>query len=207
MSDVKDSTLSLNPQRRAGPHAPLPSGQGVAPSAAEATSAALTGVASTFREEDPRTRAARRAAELREHLGPGLDDDGINEFYIDPRIIPDGWSYEYKRFTVLGAQDPSYQVSLSMKGWEPVPASRHPELMPDNYHGDTIERKGMILMERPAEITQEAIAREHRKAVSQVRQKEAQLNGAPAGTFERDNKGTPLVNVRRSYEAIPIPEK
>lgn len=204
MNDMKDSPLGLNPQRRPGPHAPLPTGQSQIPSQASPTEKAGL----MTREEDPRTRAARRAAELREHLGAGLDDDGINEFYIDPRIIPDGWSYEYKRFTVLGAQDPSYQVSLSMKGWEPVPASRHPELMPDNYHGDAIERKGMILMERPAEITQEAIAREHRKAVSQVRQKEQQLNGTPAGTFERDNKGTPLVKVNRSYEAlIPIPEK
>ena len=160
----------------------------------------------SYNEEDPRTRAARRAAELHQHLGAGMDDDGINEFYIDPRIIPDGWSYEYKRYTVLGSQDPSYQVSLAMKGWEAVPASRHPELMPDSYKGVTIERKGMILMERPAVITAEAVAREHRKATGQVRQKEAQLNGAPQGQFDRDNKGTPMVNIKKSYESIPIPK-
>jgi hypothetical protein len=202
MTDDKDPIIGEDrPARRSGPHAPLPTA-GLAPAA----TAPRPSTPETFAEEDPRTRAARRAAELHEHLGAGLDDDGVNEFYIDPRIIPDGWSYEYKRFTVLGAQDPSYQVSLAMKGWEAVPASRHPELMPDNYKGVTIDRKGMVLMERPAVITAEAVAREHRKAVGQVRQKEEQLNGAPPGTGPRDNKGTPMVNIKRSYEAIPIPK-
>lgn len=204
MTDDKDPIIGEeSPRRRSGPHAPLPTAPGLG---AASTSNPRTPAPEVFAEEDPRTRAARRAAELHEHLGAGMDDDGVNEFYIDPRIIPDGWSYEYKRHTVLGAQDPSYQVSLSMKGWEPVPASRHPELMPDNYKGVTIDRKGMVLMERPAVITEEAKARELRKATGQVRQKEQQLSGAPAGTFERDNKGSPLVKVGKSYEQMPIPK-
>jgi hypothetical protein len=158
------------------------------------------------REEDPRTRAARRAAELREHLGDNLGD-GVDEFFVDPRIIPDGWSYEWKRHMTLGAQDPSYQVSLARGGWDAVPAHRHPELMPDNWRGATIERRGMILMERPAEITEQVKARELRKAREQVGQKEQQLYGAPPGTFERDNKGNPLVKVGRSYEALAIPKE
>jgi hypothetical protein len=65
----------------------------------------------------------------------------------------------------------------------------------------------MILMERPLEITQEAKARDLRVARAQVRGKEEQLGGAPAGTFERDNKGAPLVNVKKSFEHIPIPKE
>jgi len=202
-TDNEDPIIGEPPRRRSGPHAPLPTaGLGAAavpqPPAPKPTE--------TFAEEDPRTRAARRAAELHEHMGAGLDDDGVNEFYIDPRMVPDGWSYEWKRFTVLGAQDPGYQVQIAMKGWEPVPASRHPELMPDTYKGTTIDRQGMVLMERPAVITAEANAREHRKATSQVRQKEEQLKGAPPGTFDRDNKGTPLTNIRRDRESIAVPK-
>jgi hypothetical protein len=205
MNDDKDPIIGEDrPARRSGPHAPLPTSQGLG--AASVSQPPKPQAPERFAEEDSRTRAARRAAELHEHLGAGMDDDGVNEFYIDPRIIPDGWSYEYKRFTVLGAQDPSYQVSLAMKGWEAVPASRHPELMPDTYKGVTIERQGMILMERPAVITAESIAREHRKAVGQVRQKEEQLNGSGPGEFGRDNKGTSLVNIKRSHEAIAIPK-
>jgi hypothetical protein len=153
--------------------------------------------------EDPRARAARRAAELREH---GSTDDGSDKFYINPRIVPDGWTYEYRRFTVMGAQDPSYQVTLATKGWEAVPASRHPELMPLGYTGNTIERKGMILMERPKEITDEAKSRDYRNARDLVRAKEAQISGAPPGTFDRTNKGSPLAKVTKSYESIAIPD-
>lgn len=158
--------------------------------------------------EDPRARAAARAAELREHLGTNLGE-GVDEFYIDPAIIPDGWSYEWKRETVLGQPDPSYQVSLAHRGWEPVPASRHPELVPPGWTGAHIPRKGCLLMERPLEITNDVRAQEQRRARDQVRQKEAQLNSAPPGTFERDNKGNSMASIKKSYEAgsIPIPEK
>jgi hypothetical protein len=157
------------------------------------------------REEDPRTRAARRAAELRDHGGVG--GEGTDEFYIDPAEIPDGWEYEWKRRTVLGQEDPAYQVAVARAGWEPVPASRHPSFMPLNSKQVTIERKGMILMERPKEISDEARQAEIRKARMQVRQKEQQLNSAPDGQFGRQKSdGTGLVKVSKSYEPIPIPK-
>ena len=90
-------------------------------------------------------------------------------------------------------------------GWEPVPASRHPSMMPDSGGYNTIERKGMILMERPEEVTQEARIAEQRRARMQVRQKEEQLNSAPSGQFGRNNKDNSLVKVKKSYEAVPIP--
>jgi hypothetical protein len=209
--------------RRTGPHAPLPAGavsSTMTPTPPSGVAAAVGAALSTPppsptpsptpapapAPDDPRARAARRAAELREH-GGGYQDDGEDKFYIDPRIIPDGWSYEWKRHTLLGKEDPSYQVSLAHKGWEAVPRSRHPEMMPDNYRGETIEREGQMLMERPMEITMEAKARELAKARGQVRDKEVQLGGAPPGQFERANKDAPLVKISKSYEAIPIPDK
>lgn len=159
----------------------------------------------TMREEDPRTRAARRAEELREHLGDG--DEGTDEFYIGTSIIPPGWAYEWKRKLTMGAEDPAYQVALRRAGWEHVPTTRHPELMPLDGVYPTIERKGMMLMERPLEINDEAHDRELRKARNQVRQKEAQLGAADLGQFERNNSGDPLVKIRKSYEHIPIPSE
>src|ERR1700677_1920439 len=158
------------------------------------------------REEDPRTRAARRALELREHMG-GSMDDGVDKFYIDPRIIPDGWSYEWKRHTLLGKEDPSYQVALAQKGWEAVPRTRHPFMMPDGHQGETIEREGQILMERPKEITDEVVSHDKRKAREQVRGKEEQLGMAPAGQFERDGHPQTKPTIKKTYESIPIPDK
>jgi len=98
-------------------------------------------------------------------------------------------------------------VALARKGWESVPASRHPELMPMGYKGGEITRKGMVLMERPLEITQDARNAELRKARMQMRDKEAQLSQPSRnGEFERTNKGDPLVKISKKYEAIPIPE-
>jgi hypothetical protein len=193
------------PQRRSGPHAPLP-GVAAAVDTAITDSQAATLASRPLAEDDPRARAAKRAAELREHLGDA--DEGPDNFYIDPRIIPDGWSYEWKTLEVLGKPNPSYQVNMARKGWEAVPRSRHPELMPDNYPGETIVRDGMILMERPLEITQDAQKREYQEARQQVRAKEIQLGAAPDHQFERNNKGTPLASVKKSREAvIPIPDK
>jgi hypothetical protein len=155
--------------------------------------------------EDPRERAARRAAELRGH-DTDLGDDGSDEYYIELGIIPDGWSYEWKTRTILGAEDPAHQVALARKGWEVVPASRHPELMPMGYKGVEITRKGMVLMERPLEITLEAQQASLRRARMQMRDKEAQLTHAKGGEFDRTNKGDPLVKINKKYEAIPIPE-
>lgn len=157
-------------------------------------------------EESPRERAARRAAELKAHRDGNLDD-GTDEFFVEPGIIPDGWTYEWKTRTVLGAEDPAHQVKLARDGWEPVPVSRHPEMMPAGHRGAEITRKGMVLMERPAEITDEIRQIELRRARLQVRAKEEQLSATPAGQFERSNKGNDLVKVKKAYEAMPIPEE
>ena len=149
--------------------------------------------------------AKKRAEEIRKHGGDL--DDGTDDFWIDVNSIPEGWSYEWKRFTVYGQEDPSYQVALRRAGWDPVPASRHPEMMPLGYAGeDVILRKGMILMERPQEITDEIKAKDRKAARDQVRMKEQQLNDAPSGQFERSNKDAPMAKVKKGFEPIPIPE-
>ncbi len=157
-------------------------------------------------EESPRERAARRAAELRDHRNGDLDD-GTDEFFVEPGIIPEGWTYEWKVKTILGAEDPAHQVKLARDGWEVVPATRHPEMMPAGHKGMEITRKGMVLMERPSEITEEVRALELRRARLQVRAKEEQLTSAKPGEFERTNKGNDLVKVKKGYEAMPIPNE
>jgi hypothetical protein len=156
------------------------------------------------KDEDPRARAERRAAEIKANRGD-VDLDSIDEFFIDPAIIPDGWSYEWKRHTLLGREDPSYQVSLARAGWEAVPAKRHPEMMPLNSTATIIERKGMILMERPQSLTNEARDVELRRARNQVRAKEQQLASTPDGTLTRDHARV-RPNVKKSFEPMPVPE-
>ena len=160
-----------------------------------------------MREESPSERAKRRAAEIRGHIGDM--DEGTDEFYIPAQIIPEGWTYEWKRKLLLGQEDPTYTVQLARMGWEAVPLNRdrdHMAMMPPTWPHNTIERKGMILMERPTEVVEEARSIELKRARDQVRAKEAQLAGTPEGTMTRDHaKARP--QIKKSYEAIPIPEK
>lgn len=166
---------------------------------------APSGRRAAARELTPRERAKLRATAIRDNNGGDMDD-GTDEFYIDRDIVPDGWDYEWKSHSIMGAVDPSHEVALRKRGWEPVPASRHPELMPTGYAGETILRKGMILMERPMELTEETRSLELRRARLQVRTKEEQLSAAPPGQFERSNKDNSLVRVKRGYEKVEIPE-
>jgi hypothetical protein len=159
-----------------------------------------------MREEDPRARAAARAAQLREHVGNM--DEGTDEFYVPPSIVPDGWTYEWKRHTIWNQEDPAYTVQLAREGWEEVPLNRnaaHQAMMPKNWGGNTISRKGMILMERPTEISDEIKRNELRMARQQVRIKEAQLAGTPEGTLSRDADPRTRPNIKKSFD-MPIPE-
>lgn len=189
--------------RRPVPDAPLTESDIAAAMEAQAPAAPMrAALRADPREEDPRAAAERRAAEIRQHLG-GLDE-GTDDFYIPPGAIPDGWSYEWKRRTIYNQEDPAYQVHLARTGWEAVPATRHPEMMPANGKYQTIERKGMVLMMRPKSITDEFRRIDQKAARDQIRHKEAQLNAAPDGQFTRDHAQV-RPKIGKSYEAIPIP--
>ena len=118
----------------------------------------------------------------------------VDRFWVPPGMIPEGQSWEWKRTTTFGKGDAAYDAFLMDQGWLPVDQSRYPNF--------PMQRDGMILMERPIELTREAQMEDRRNARDAVVQKERQLYEAGKGEFER--KG---VQVSRSYEAptsIPI---
>ena len=151
-----------------------------------------------LRPESSRAAAERRAAEILGNLS--VAEESTDRFYVNPAHVPDGWSYEWKRRTLLGQSDPAYDVNLSRTGWEPVPLSRHPEEMPIGWKGETIERDGMILMQRPRIITEQFENSERRKAREQMRDKEAQLRSTPEGQMPRDRP-----KIDKSYEPMQVP--
>lgn len=156
-----------------------------------------------MRDEDPREAAARRAAEILGNFD-GTEGGGGNEF--DAPAPPPGWCYEWKVKTVLNQEDPGRTMAYRRTGWNEVPFKRHPEMMPVGYKGTTIERKGMVLMERPKEITDRFKEKDRQAARNQVQAKEAQLSQAPSGHFERNNKDAPLARIKKGYEPVEIPE-
>ena len=182
------------PKRRPGrPPTKKPLDAAAAPAAAPERPA--------MRPEDSRADAAKRAAEI---LGNFDGTEMSNDDFAAP-APPDGWTYEWKVKTVLNQEDPARMMGYLRTGWENVPCSRHPEMMPVGYKGDTIERKGQILMQRPKEITDRFKERDRQAAKAQVRTKEEQLNAAPQGQFERKNKDASLGRISKGYEPMPVP--
>lgn len=156
------------------------------------------------RAESARERAARRTAEIVGHLEGALDESQ-DELSLDSITIPEDWSYEWKRQTVYGKTDPAYDTRLARTGWEAVPASRHPHMMPKGHRGE-ITRDGLVLMERPKVVTQRVQQIMYERARGAVRLKERQLNEAPDGTFDRvDERGRPAARVRTTHSPVEIP--
>lgn len=156
-----------------------------------------------MRKEYTLASAQERAAQVMGHIGSL--DEGIDEFYIDRSRIPPGWDMEWKTKTVLGAEDPAQMVAYARTGWEPVPAYMFPDMMPDGWKGNTIERKGMILMMRPKQLTDMARSVDAKRARDAVRAKEQQLSSAPDGQFTRDHSQA-KPKIGKSYEPMPIPQ-
>ena len=132
-----------------------------------------------------------------------------NPFELPPEMVADlnarGMDVEWKRETVNGAGDPSYDVWMREQGWEPVDSSRFPYFVADGHRGP-IRRGGQILMERPKELTEEARLEDRRAAMAQMRIKEEQLGEAPAGTLPRQRaNGTSTVSINTTIErGLPI---
>ena len=115
-------------------------------------------------------------------------------------------SYEWKMKSVLGLEDPTYQTQLARTGWEAVPTDRHPDMMPLGDKYPIIERKGMVLMERPKIISDRIRERDKKKAREQVRAKEAQLSATPEGQFDRNADDRTRPRIKKSFEALEVPE-
>ena len=156
-----------------------------------------------MREESSRDRAARRASEIEGHLPD--ENEAIDAFNVSA-LQPDGFNYQWKVRTVLGQELPQRQLEQAKYGWESVPASRHPELMPHGWKGQMIEREGLVLMERPTVIEEEMKRRERKEARDLVKGNQEKLSGVPQGQFARvDGEGRPTAKVAKAYSPVDIP--
>lgn len=154
------------------------------------------------RAEDPRAEAERLANEWFGHLdslGPHKD-----KYYVDPTKIPDGWSYEWRTYSVVGKENPQYHVQLQRAAWRPVMTSRHPELMPKGHEGVVLV-DGMMLMERPRAITEFQQQRDRREANAPIENIRAKLSGAPANQFPRDSDARTAPRIKTEFGPMDIP--
>lgn len=162
-----------------------------------------------MRADDPRELARIREQEILGNLG-NLDEHQ-DELWYDPDIIPAGWSWEWKRYSVLNEIQHSHINALKRTGWEFVSAKKYPSLVPAGATEEIIVRRGNALMERPETITKMMAARDQRMAVAQMETKAAQMEGKIGKDFGQTNKGEPIrahgvAGVKKSYSPMTVPE-
>jgi hypothetical protein len=109
-------------------------------------------------------------------------DDGGDPFHVPPEIIPAGWEYQWCTDSVNGNREVVSDQALLFweNGWRPVPASRHPGRFTAAGTKGKILRGGMVLMERPKALCDEARAEMVAKAKKQMSDRDESLMGGKA---------------------------
>lgn len=143
--------------------------------------------------QEPEKRSIRRKSRL-----SGVQDDA---FFVPPEMIPMGYSVEWKRYSTINEEDNLHINDMQEQGWEFATVKQFPKLVPPNYTKQMILRKGMVLMIRPLEYTEEARYEDLQIARSQVGDKMAQLGQTPNGEMDRKVQA-----LNTSYQPIPVDE-
>ena len=123
------------------------------------------------REARPVSRRGAATAQDREGNPVYRRRDAIS----DPFAIPDDlreadWDRQWVRISVHGWEDVDNQVGMQENGWRPISANRpgwEGRFMPPGYKG-AIQKSGLMLMERPMALTEEARTEERRVVKGQT---------------------------------------
>jgi hypothetical protein len=137
-----------------------------------------------------------------------VTDDG-NKYFVPEEIVAahleEGFTLEWKRVEVLGKTQDSYIAQTARGGWEPVMAERWPgRFLPEGQTG-AIVVDGLMLMERPQVLTDEAIREDKANArnAANAQRDKLGIKGLPAGYEDpNQNKGAALQRTRFVRQTI-----
>lgn len=124
---------------------------------------------------------------------------GVDSLYFDKALIPPGMSWEWKRESCFGAPDDSHMIGLKDNHWQVVANSKAPGVM--------TRQNGLVLMERPAYLTEEAYQDDYDISSQRLRNAVNQLSEGPPGQFSRANTASAAANTGVHTEfGVAIPE-
>jgi hypothetical protein len=124
-----------------------------------------------------------------------LGDRNIDKYAIPKDEMPAGWSYQWIAETVLNEPQTGAMMDFRQKQWSNVPQERHPTI--------PVRQGGLVLVERPIVLTEEARQEELQEARDQVRANVEQFT--PGGGLQKTGairKGRP---VSVSADGVPDP--
>lgn len=131
-------------------------------------------------------------------------------YNVDPSLIPDGFSVEWKRVEIYGKPDQKNITISESKGWRPYPADLYESLggkLAVRPTGNAIEDgHGMQLMIRPMEYTKRAEAENYARATGKVKDFDKL---ALAGLSQHKDIDGKVHAYKRTYEksnAVAVPD-
>ncbi len=92
-------------------------------------------------------------------------DGYVNEFDIPESFKDPDYDLYWARTSTHGKADQANLNELYDNGWRPAAPKDYAKIMPDMAGKATIERDGLMLMERPWKLSQQAIAEERETAI------------------------------------------
>ena len=113
-----------------------------------------------------RVAQSRTATTRSSDMRPQSETHFQSKLHVPSNKIPDGMTYAWVRESTLNEPDPDNMTDRMVRGWAPVPAARHAEMVPpplpghEGMEASVIRRGGLILCERFTEDVQ--IARQER---------------------------------------------
>ena len=154
----------------------------------------------------PQSQRAPQRPKLGQRTASGRISSSSDPYHIDVEEIPAGMSWQWVTRTVMGKDDGKMRMhwtEMARNGWEPVDGSRVPQF---GVATGMVDMGGLVLCERPKEMTDEAEAEEYAKATGQVAAQIQRLEETPDDQLaRRDRAGRSLVSVKRG-EPIPVRE-
>lgn len=181
-----------------------------------------SGVRDAFGNEAPTTRAPQRAGRppLRDGVrgrsgeiltrGRVSGHGYVNEFDVPADVRDPDWDLYWARSSTHGKPDAANLNELYDNGWRPASPKNYGRIMPDMRGKESIERDGLILMERPMALTYEALDEQRRDAL-ELRNIQAEAfggrnlpKGFDQGHRTRDGKFDASKNIKRGrFEQSP----
>lgn len=139
-----------------------------------------------------------------------VSGDGYrNEFDIPEDARDPDYDLYWARSTTHGKPDPANINELYENGWRPASPKNYRRVMPDMASRETIERDGLILMERPMKLSMQALE-EQRQIALELREIQSDAfgnrklpQGFDKGRRSRDGKFNASKMLNRTLEQAP----
>lgn len=106
----------------------------------------------------------------------------IDYYNLAHGLAPSDAIYQWKSYSIYGQEQKVKQIVYQENGWSAVPATRHPQLPSMD---SLIIHEGLILMEQPKHLYQEARREEEKAHKEQLRSGYESIAKTPSGQMDR----------------------